>query len=229
MPKTFSWSWSRLKNFRNCPKRHWEIDLQKNFKEPEGDALKWGHDVHAALAAYIYNGKPLPKTMERYTDVASGWVALKKAGVPVLVEQKLAMDADFKPCGFFDHQAWYRGVVDVMAIGNGVAHAGDWKTGKMPDDGDAEYEQLGLTAQLIFAHYPDIKEVSTTFVWLGFDDTTERTYTNDGMVPLWNKLWPQINVMKDAFRTTTYPAKPSGLCVRHCPVNNCPYHGKGTR
>ena len=229
MAKTFSWSWSKLKNFRTCPKRHYEIDLAKNIKEPEGEALKWGHDVHASLAAYIAKDKPLPTTMTRYAAVADGWVTLRKAGAPVVVEQKLAIDKEFQPCGFFDNAAWYRGVVDVLATGALVAHAGDWKTGKMPDDGDADYEQLGLTAQLIFAHHPKVQQVSTSFVWLGFDDTTDRTYHRDGMVPLWNKLWPEINVMVEAMRTTTYPPKPSGLCVRHCPVNSCPYYGKGTR
>ena len=227
MAKAFSWSWSKLKNFRSCPKRHYEIDIMKNIKEPDSEPLIWGNEVHASLAAYIAKDKPLPPTMQRYHALADDWVTLRKAGVPVVVEQKLAMDKEFKPCGFFDNAAWYRGVVDVLATGVVTAHAGDWKTGKMPDDGDAEYEQLGLTAQLIFAHYPKVKEVTTTFVWLGYDDTTDRTYKHDGMVPLWNKLWPEINVMIEAMRTTTYPPKPSGLCKRHCPVVSCPYHGKG--
>ena len=33
--------------------------------------------------------------------------------------------------------------------------------------------------------------------------------------------------MEEAYRTTTYPPKPSGLCSSYCPVTSCPYHGKG--
>lgn len=233
--KPFAWSWSKLKNFRSCPKRHWHMDIQKDFAEPESDHMKWGHMVHQSMADFIRTDKPLPLTMEHFRPMPERFAVLRKEGVPVDVELKLAMNEAFKPVGFFDNGAWFRGVVDVMARGIFVAHAADWKTGKMPDGGDAEYEQLALTAQLVFAHYPEIDEVSTSFVWLGyFDDngrpeTTERIYTRDGMMPLWNKLWPDINVMKEAWRTTTYPPKPSGLCRNYCAVTSCPFHGKGNR
>jgi len=230
MAKTFSWSWSKLKNFRNCPKRSWHVDINKDVKETEGEALKWGHEVHAAMAARIAKDKPLPPTMERYEPIPAKLASLRDTpGLAVKVEQKLAIDKDFKPVGFFDSSAWFRAVFDALAIGKVVGRAFDWKTGKMPDDGDAEYEQLALGASVLFAHYPDMQQVDTAFVWLGADDETERTYHRDGMAPLWNKLWPEINVMTDAMRTTTYPPKPSGLCVRHCPVISCPYYGKGTR
>ena len=227
--KPFAWSWSKLKNYRTCPKRHFHVDIEKSFKEPESDHLIWGHEVHEAMANYVSKDTPLPRTMEHYADRADRLALLRKKGVPVRVEQKLAMSEEFKPVGFFDGKAWFRGVLDVLVVGGTIARATDWKTGKMPDDGDAEYEQLALSAQLIFAHYPDVREVETEFVWLGYDDTTERTYKHDGMLPVWNKLWPQINVMKEAWRTTTYPPKPSGLCKHHCPVNSCPYYGKGNR
>jgi len=48
------------------------------------------------------------------------------------------------------------------------------------------------------------------------------------MMPLWAGLMPEINQLAEAHRTTTYPPKPSGICVRHCPVTSCPYHGKGS-
>ena len=44
--KKFSWSWSKLKNWRSCPKRHYHVDLAKDFKEPPSEALKWGDLFH---------------------------------------------------------------------------------------------------------------------------------------------------------------------------------------
>ena len=225
MPKPFSWSWSKLKNFRTCPKRHYHVELAKDFKEEEGEALKWGHEVHDALAKYIDKGKPLPSTMARYVDLVDELAHLHRAGHLVKVENKLAIDKDFQPCGFFDNAAWYRGVADVLFVNEPKAGALDWKTGAIKPD----YEQLALTAALIFAHYPEVHTVSTAFVWIGSDDYTVNTYGKESMVQMWNKLWPEINVMMEAYRTTTYPPKPSGICVRHCPVTSCPFHGRGTR
>lgn len=231
--KAFSWSWSKLKNYRTCPKRHYEIDIAKNIREEESGALKWGHDVHEAMASTVGKGTPLPRTMQHLDEWPRKLLALKKNdGVPIKVEQKLAMSKDFKPTSFFDASTWFRGVVDVLGVGSQVAISIDWKTGGKIEP---EFEQLGLSSQLVFAHYPEVEEVHTAYVWLGHthDDgravTTRKTYTRDAMVPLWNGLLPEVNQMTEAMRTTTYPPKPSGLCIKYCPVVSCPYHGKGSR
>ena len=64
--KPFTWSYSRLKNFEACPKRHYEIDIAKAFKDEDGTALVWGNEVHNALAARVSKGVPLPKGMEHF-------------------------------------------------------------------------------------------------------------------------------------------------------------------
>lgn len=230
--KPFSWSWSRLKNYRSCPKRSWHLDIHKDVKEPESEALIWGNNVHQAMASSVANGTPLPRTMQHYDVWPRKIRALKRAGMETHVENKLAMAEDFSPTGFFGQRTWFRGVLDVIGFGVRRALSVDWKTG---GNISPEYEQLGLSAQLVFSHYPEIEEVDTIYVWLGHtnDDgtpvTTRQTYARDGMGPLWSKLLPEVKAMAEAYRTTTYPPKPSGLCVRHCPVTSCPYHGKGSR
>jgi hypothetical protein len=232
MTKPFSFSWSRLKNWRSCPKRYWEIDVAKNFSEPEADALLWGKQVHDAMAKRIDKGEPLPLTMQHYAEWPQKLVGLKDAGVKVLVENKLAMSQGFTATSFFDAATWFRGVVDVLLLTVRRAGSIDWKTGGSVNP---EFEQLGLSAQLIFSHYPEVEAVDSVYVWLGHthDDgsavTTKKTYTRDGMVPLWAGLLPEINQLTEAHRTVTFPPKPSGLCVRHCVVTSCPYHGKGNR
>ena len=47
--KAFAFSYSRIKNFEACPKRHLEVDLKKTFKEADSDQLTWGNAVHKAL------------------------------------------------------------------------------------------------------------------------------------------------------------------------------------
>jgi len=227
-PKPFTWSYSKLKNYRTCPKRHWEIDIAKHFKE-ESEALTWGNTIHDAMANRISKGTPLPRTMEHYEDWPARLVKARDLfGLETKVENQLAMNRDFRPRAWFDRDVWFRGKLDVIQLSakDGTALVVDWKTGQIKPD----IEQLGLFAQLVFAHYPEIEEVSTVYVWLGSDDHTLERYKRDaGLLPLWNTLNPMIKAMEEAHRTTTYPPKPSGLCVHWCPVVSCPHHGKGDR
>jgi hypothetical protein len=86
-PKSFAWSYSKLKNFETCPKRHWHLDIQRDIKEPEGEALLWGNAVHKALAERVEKNTPLPKTMAEYEKWAERITAGSNS--TILVEQKL--------------------------------------------------------------------------------------------------------------------------------------------
>lgn len=226
--KKFSWSWSKLKNYRSCPKRHYEIDLAKNIKEPKSDELLWGDLFHDAMAKRIGKDVPLPATMTRFQK----WPELMRQhridGAKVTVELQLAMDEQFQPTEWFGQDTWVRGIVDVLYLAPWMhsAAAIDWKTGGKIQP---EFEQLGITTQLIFAHHPEIDTVHTAYQWQQHDAETINTYKREDMVPLWNKLLPEVKQMEEAARTMTYPPRPSGLCIKWCPVTSCPYHGKGDR
>lgn len=237
-PKPFAWSYSRLKNFEACPKKHWEIDIVKNIKEPESEQLKWGGYVHKNLAAIIKNRiehkagciadvMPCPVQLSPYM----GWVNQIVAGDgDILVEQQLAIDADFNPTDWFSRpgkpEPWFRSIGDVVKIAGDIGLVADWKTGKILEDS----QQLALMAAVLFAHYPQLKAVRSEFVWLkeGPDVSTREDFYRSDMPNMWRGLWPRIEALKVAHETTSYPPKPSGLCKRFCPVTSCPYHGKGT-
>jgi hypothetical protein len=226
--KKFSWSWSKLKNFRSCPKRHYEIDLTKNIKELPSDELKWGDLFHDAMAKRIGRGTPLPAALIWY-DGWAGWMrGHKEAGANVSTELRLAMDAQFQPTEWFSPSTWVRGIVDVLYLAPWLRSAAalDWKTGKKIQP---EFEQLGITAGLLFAHHREIDTVHTAYLWSAHDTDTIETYHREEMTPLWNKIMPDVKRMEEAARTLTYPPKPSGLCIKYCPVTSCPYHGKGDR
>lgn len=225
--KKFAWSWSRLKNNRVCPKKHYHVDIAKEFPEPDNEVLIWGNQVHKAMSEYIDKGTPLPLIMEHYEPWPASMVTLRSQGWTVKTELKLAMSEAHKPTGYFDGLTWFRGVCDVLAIESkaGAALAIDWKTGQIKPDA----EQLALNAALVFSHYPETHVVDTVYVWLGNDDKTTKRFTRADMLPLWAGLMPEIRQLEEAHRTTTYPPKPSGICLNHCPVTSCPYFGKGNR
>ena len=222
--KAFSWSYSRLKNFRTCPKRHYHVDIAKDFKEEESEHLMWGHEVHEKLAHAISKQHPSPAEHGDYQDWVDGVSKLRGMGFKIMTENKLAMSEDFKPTSFFDNETWFRGVVDVLAVREPYAISFDWKTGRIIDD----IEQLALSSSLIFAHYPKVEEIAATYIWLADDTETIETYKRDGMLPTWNAVLPQVKVMAEAARTMNYPPKPSGLCKRYCPVSSCPHFRKGS-
>lgn len=221
MPKpnpSFVWSYSKLKNYEVCPKRHYNIDIAKTFKEDESDQLKWGNEVHKALAARIAHGKQLPKSMEAYED----WVLkVTKGDAKTLVEQKLALREDFSPCGYFDSKVWYRGVADVLRITDRVATAIDWKTGKILEDS----VQLALMAACVLAAYPSVQVVRTAFVWLAEDCKTTEDYNRESISKMWRHIWPRIEALKSANLSQDFPPKPGHLCRKWCPVTSCPHHG----
>lgn len=224
MKKAFAWSYSKKKNFDTCPKRHYEIDIAKNFKEDQGpdSQLGWGNRVHKALAEACVGKAPLPDAMQDYQP----WVDKVKAGPgELLVEQKFALTKDFQPTEFFGPRAWYRGIGDVVRVAGPVALGLDWKTGKVLHDS----RQLMLLASCIFAFHPDVKRVRTEFVWLKEGCTTPEIFNRDTIRNEWVSLLPEIEQLEQADKDMNYPPKPGYLCHSYCPVMSCPFHGKRHR
>jgi len=217
-PKSWSWSYSKLKNYETCPKRYWHIDVQRDVKEEEGEALTYGNQLHDALAKRIGKGVPLPepfKNMEKWAE------RILTGGGNILVEQKLAIREDFGPTDWFGKDAWYRGIGDVIKIIEDVALIVDWKTGKIIEDGS----QLALMAQCVFTHHPTVQKVRSEFVWLKEDATTRADFDRNDMVGVWKGLWPRVQALKQAHDQMIFPPKPGGLCRRWCPVTVCPHQG----
>ena len=227
-PKPFAWSYSKLKNFEVCPKRHYNVDVAKTFKEEEGEALQWGNAVHKALALRCGPSQTaLPKHMAGYERWAARVVTPPGN---ILTEQQLAIDEDFAATKWFATDAkrsgqgepWYRGIADVLKIADKVALAVDWKTGKIIDDAP----QLALLAACIFAHHPNVQKVRSEFIWLKEDASTRQDFGRADMPAIWSGLWPRIDALKLAHETSNYPPKPGFLCRRYCPVTSCVHHGE---
>jgi hypothetical protein len=230
--KAWAWSYSKLKNFEVCPKKHYEVDLAKTYEEeeePDGP-LAWGNRVHKALAAALLGTAALPAEMKEY----AGWVDRVKHGRgQLLVEQKFAINRQFQKTAYFADDVWYRGVGDVVRIDTPfVARDGtpchlalvmDWKTGKILEDP----VQLMLMAQCIFSHYPTVTHVRSEYVWLKDDCTTPELFTRKEVGDQWIGLLDRVNALEHAAKTMNYPPKPGRLCKRYCPVESCPFHKKG--
>lgn len=224
MGKPFTWSYSRLNNFETCPKRHYHVDIAKEFREEESEQLKWGNAVHDALDKRISKGVPLPPGMTQYEPWAQRILAgAETKQFRIYTEQKLALTRDFGPTGYFDGNVWFRAKGDVIKVAGSAALAVDWKSGKILEDS----VQLALTAACIFAQFPEVQAVRSEFVWLkeGDNVASREDFTRDDMPGLWRNLWPRIEALEQAHNTMTYPPRPGRLCRKYCPVTSCPHHG----
>jgi PD-(D/E)XK nuclease superfamily len=221
--KPFTWSFSRLKNYETCPRRHNEVDNLKNFVEEAkpGGPLHWGNAVHKALANALKGASPLPKEMEAYQK----WVDAVLAGPGKLfVEEKYALTRTFEPTPYWAPNVWYRGVGDVVRINGDLGLVVDWKTGKILEDS----VQLFLMAQCIFSHFPTVEYVRSEYIWLKENCTTEEQFSRKSVAGNWLVILDRVRTLEQAAIDKNYPPKPGRLCKRYCPVTTCQYHGRGS-
>lgn len=220
-----AWSFSGLKNFEVCPKRFYHTAIKKDFVEEKGEVLIWGQQVHEAIEKHMKKGKAFPLGMKQLEEVVAPIkAAAETRGATLLTEQKLALNDEMKPCGWFDEQVWVRVVLDCAILFKDRAMLVDWKTGKRKEEED----QLALMAGVMFAQEPELETVDSAFVWLGERKNrrlSRITYTRDDVPAIWERFLKRVENYQDAFRNTEYPAQPGHLCRRYCPVKSCPYHG----
>lgn len=228
MAKEFAWSFSKLKNFEDCPKRHYEIDLAKNYSEPitPGSPLDVGNRVHKAMANAC-GGVPLPddfKKYQRWVDTVRGW-----KGGKLLVEQKYALTRSLLPTEYFSHDVWYRGIADVVYIAPPVGIVLDWKTGKFkPNSADEYGVQMLLMAQCIFSFFPEVKRVGSQLVWLEEGFETPENFSRDDVAAGWSHtLLDRAAKLEAAHKKQDYPPKPGRLCKKWCIVQSCSFWKKG--
>lgn len=233
--KSFTWSYSKLKNGEICLKRHYEIDVAKTWKDVAQDdpnsALAYGNRVHDAMHRRLDIKRPLPPDMVDYEYFVKK--VEEKAALPgaqLMVEQKFAFTREFGPCSYFAGNVWYRGIADVLVLvplavrGHDLwgAWVADWKTGGIKD----EPVQLALMAQSIFAHFPKVIHVKSIYYWLKENAETVEEFARSDMIKFWPSMLRRVAVLEEAARSMNYPPTHNSLCKNFCPVQSCPFHRK---
>jgi hypothetical protein len=214
-------SFSALNNFETCPKKFWHLRVQKDVREQEGEALRYGKKVHKALEHYVGKGTALPSEFQhlaKHVERFVHWPGTKH------VEMEMAITEQYKPTGWFDKDVWIRAKLDLVIIGDRNAVLVDYKTGKMKDDG---FTQLKLAAAMLMLHFRQILSIRMAYLWTEYDgEITHQMFERDQFVETWNELMPRLNHFEEAHKLNNFPANPSGLCRRHCPVTKCPHNGQ---
>ena len=109
----YTWSFSSLKEFQQCPRKYYECRVAKNYTFKETEATIYGKEVHAALEEYVRDNKPLAKNYERFKDQVDALIAIPGEK---LCEYEMGLTRDKKACDFNEPNRWVRGIADLIIL-----------------------------------------------------------------------------------------------------------------
>jgi len=205
-------SFSSIKMYENCPKRYYHQRITKEVQDTGSDATIYGERVHEALEHRLDKKVELPTESETYEPLCK---SIEGLGGTLQVEQKLTLSENLTPTTWWEKDAWLRSILDVLIVFEDEAIVMDWKTGKRRPD----FSQLEMFALQVFSHYPNIKKVKSTFVWLKDLSLDSHTYNRLDADDMWVKLLSKTERINQSLTNNNWPPKPSGLC-RFCPAKN---------
>lgn len=212
-----AWTYSQLDSFESCPKKYYHLKVKRDVVEPPTIYTDWGTAVHTAMELRVKEGAVLPEGMRQWEKIAVSITALPG---DILAEQKYAIDRSFQPTDWTT--AWTRGIADVVVVHGKAGAVLDYKTGKRKPT-----EQLDLYAAYMFAHYPKMETVKTSFIWLKERKTDCTTMRRDELPVIWKGFLTRTRRLEVAYEKDVWPPKPSGLCKGWCPCTGCEFYTKG--
>lgn len=213
-----AWTYSQLDSFETCPRKFYHTKVKRDIVEPPTVHTEWGTRVHTAFENAVKDGTPLPEGMTQWQGLADKVRALPGTK---LCEEKYALDRNFQPTDW--KSAWTRGIGDLVVLNKDKALVADYKTGKRKPT-----EQLDLYALYVFAHEPQVKTVSTNFVWLKDKRVDRQTRQREEVPIIWQSFLPRVAKLESSYERDRWPAKTSGLCNGWCPVTSCEFNRKKT-
>jgi hypothetical protein len=220
---SFTWSYSSLGLFQQCPRKYYRLRVVKDIVEPEAEHLPYGKLVHEAAELHIRDGVPIP---EKYSFLTPVLDVLKSIPGEKHCEYKMGLTADLEPCDFFDKEnVWYRGIADLIIIEGNLAHIIDYKTGKSAQYADTK--QLELMALCVFKHFPQVERVKAGLAFVVCEEFVKAKYSKDEAPQKWITWLQETNKLEAAHDNDVWNAKPNFTCRKFCPVKDCEHNGKG--
>lgn len=216
-----AWSYSMLTSWETCPRRHYLTRVCKVVVEPQTEATTHGNAVHKALEGSVRDALPLDSKYKQYEPLVE---TIRSAPGVKQTEYKFALTRNFTPTGYWDKDAWVRGVLDLQVLQPASVTILDYKTGKPKPDAD----QLKLFAAAGFALHPRAKTIRTGYAWLAYNRLDTEVFRKGDEAAIWQDFLPRIQRMESAVTDRDHPPKPSGLCAKWCPVPKrlCEFSGK---
>ena len=219
-PIKYTWSYSSIDLFKQCPQKYFRLRVLKDIKEPESDAMRYGTAVHKAAEDFIKSDVPIP---EKYAFLRKPVESLKARPGTHLCEHKMGLKRDLSPCGFFDKEVWWRGIADLITLQEDRAFVVDYKTGKSSKYADTK--QLELMALAIYKHFPQVKKVKAGLLFVIANDFVKAEFTADKQGVHWMRWLDDTARLEKAIELGVWNPRPNFSCKGWCPVKDCVHNG----
>jgi hypothetical protein len=217
----YTWSYSSINLFNQCPHKYYRLRVKKDIKEPESEHLLYGDMVHKAFEKYVRDDTPLP---EKFSGYKVQLDPLKAIEGTKYCEYRMGLREDLQPCEFFDPLVWWRGIADLLIINGEKAHLVDYKTGKSSKY--AETKQLEILSLAVFKHFPEVQKVKAGLLFVVPEEFIKANFHNDQQHVYWMKWVEDTKRLETAIEKDVWNKKPNFTCKKHCPVVDCPHNGK---
>jgi len=215
-PAKYTWSYSSLDLFKQCPHKYYRLRVKKDIVEPPSDAILYGNEAHKAAEEYIKNGTALP---ERFAFMQKSLDVLRAKEGEKLCEYRMGLTRSLVPCGFFDENVWWRGIADLIVLQPDRAWIVDYKTGKSSKYADVK--QLELMALSVFKHFPQVKKVKTGLLFVVANDFVKADFHARDEFVMWRPWFEDTERLEKALELDVWNPRPNFSCRGWCPVTDC--------
>jgi hypothetical protein len=218
-PKPLVGSHSLLNQYLNCPHATFHRYIAKTYPYIQSDAAKEGDAVHLAMENRLRIKQPLPPKYAQWEPFAAPFDAY--AAARLLVEEKLGITADGKPCGFFDKSVFFRCKIDVALLGSAnKAYIVDWKSGSSKYENPFELE---IGAVLLQAKHQQLRTIKGQYVWLAENRLGELYNLGERMGHTFAKMKHLMEEIERDRARDWFEKRKSGLCG-WCSCTHCENH-----
>ncbi len=221
MAINYSWSYSSLDLFIQCPHKYYRLKVKKDIKEPTSEHLVYGLDVHKAAEDYIKEGKPIP---EKFAFIKPLLDRLNAYEGEKLCEYRMGLTRNLEPCGFFDKGVWWRGVADLIILNGDSAKIVDYKTGKSSKHADTK--QLEILSLAVFKHFPQVKRIKGGLLFVVANEFVKGDFDAEKSDIYWQRWLTNTGQLEKAFEFDVWNARPNFTCKKWCPVKDCVHNGR---
>jgi len=213
----FTWSYSSLKEYQNCPKKYHEIRVLKNYTIKETEQMRYGTEVHKALEDYVRDGVELAKNYQRFKPFVDKLISIPGEKY---CEYEMALTYNREPCDFKSEDRWVRGIADLVIVDGDYAFIIDYKTGsnKYPDP-----KQLRLMALMLFTYFPDVKKIKAGLLFVMHNSFISEEYHRKDMDKSWAMFEQPLKRLETSYDNNKWQANPTPLC-KWCPVESCEFN-----
>jgi predicted RecB family nuclease len=213
-----AWSYSSLKTFQQCPKKYYHLKVAKDVKDDGSEATVYGKELHKVAENYIKDGTPIP---ERFAFIQKTVDALKNIPGEKHTEIELGVsnkNGKLNPCGFYDKEAWYRGIADLLIVDGDEGYLVDYKSSKNAKY--ADLKQLDLLAGAVFAHFPELKTLKSALIFVVSNEFVNKEHSSMHKLAYFEHVRFDLERLEKAIETGVWNAVSSPLCG-WCPVKTC--------